>query len=162
MKGFVVALVVLTVVAAGAGGFFGMRFLVPPPAATSAPATEHAAKSDKHGGGHGGGHGETPAAKKPDSLKVIPLPAIVGNLAGDKPTWARIEASIVVDQEVKEVAALTAKIGEDIVAYLRTVTLQQTQGAAAFQALREDLTDRVRIRSNGAAKDFVIQGFVIE
>jgi hypothetical protein len=42
------------------------------------------------------------------------------------------------------------------------VTLQQTQGAAAFQALREDLTDRVRIRSNGAAKDFVIQGFVIE
>ena len=158
MKGFVVALVILTVVAAGAGGFFGMRFLAPPPAATSAPATEHAAKSDKHGGGHG----ETPAAKKPDSLKVIPLPAIVGNLAGDKPTWARIEASIVVDQEVKDVAALTAKIGEDIVAYLRTVSLQQTQGAAAFQALREDLTDRVRIRSNGAAKDFVIQGFVIE
>src|SRR5690242_1353839 len=81
MKGFVVALVILTVVAAGAGGFFGMRFLVPPPAATSAPATEHPAKSEKHGGGHG----ETPAPKKPDALKVIPLPAIVGNLAGEKP-----------------------------------------------------------------------------
>ena len=57
---------------------------------------------------------------------------------------------------------LAAQIAEDIVAYLRTVSLAQIEGASGFQHLREDLNDRVRVRSGGKVRDLVIQSLVVE
>jgi flagellar FliL protein len=57
---------------------------------------------------------------------------------------------------------LAAQITEDIVAFLRTVPLTQIQGASGFQHLREDLNDRVRVRSGGKVRDLVIQALIIE
>ena len=57
---------------------------------------------------------------------------------------------------------LVAQIAEDIIAFLRTVTLVQIQGASGFQHLREDLNDRVRVRSGGKVRDLVIQSMIIE
>jgi flagellar FliL protein len=57
---------------------------------------------------------------------------------------------------------LVAQITEDIIAFLRTVTLVQIQGASGFQHLREDLSDRVRVRSGGKIRDLVIQSMIIE
>ena len=57
---------------------------------------------------------------------------------------------------------LVAQIAEDIIAFLRTVTLVQIQGASGFQHLREDLNDRVRVRSGGKIRDLVIQSMIIE
>ena len=57
---------------------------------------------------------------------------------------------------------LAAQITEDLVAFLRTVPLAQIQGASGFQHLREDLNDRVRVRSGGKVHELVIQALIIE
>jgi flagellar FliL protein len=42
------------------------------------------------------------------------------------------------------------------------VTLRQLEGASGYQHLREDLNDRVRMRSSGNVRDLIIQTLVIE
>ena len=53
-------------------------------------------------------------------------------------------------------------ISEDILAYLRTVTLSQIEGPSGMQHLREDLVERARIRSEGRVKELVIQTLVVQ
>jgi flagellar FliL protein len=53
-------------------------------------------------------------------------------------------------------------VAEDIVTYLRTVTLEQLQGGSGYQYLREDLNERVRVRGQGKVRDFVLQSFIVE
>ncbi len=57
---------------------------------------------------------------------------------------------------------LAATITEDIVAYLRTVSLAQIEGASGFQHLREDLNDRARVRSGGKVRELIIHTLIVE
>ncbi len=66
------------------------------------------------------------------------------------------------DEQTPDAGTLSAQIVEDIVAFLRTVSLSQIQGASGFQHLREDLNDRVRVRSGGKVRDLVVQSMIIE
>jgi flagellar FliL protein len=66
------------------------------------------------------------------------------------------------DEQTPDAGTLSAQIVEDIVAFLRTVSLTQIQGASGFQHLREDLNDRVRVRSGGKVRDLVVQSMIIE
>jgi flagellar protein FliL len=145
----IAALLFLTGLGAGAGGLFG--FLVggkeehgtPTKAATAVEAVPK------------GGIGE--------SGMLQALPAVVTNLASPEQTRVRIEASVVLDGDTKEdTTVLTAKIAEDFAAYLRTVPLAYMEGGSGFQNLREDLSDRSRVRSNGKVRDLIIQAFIIE
>jgi flagellar FliL protein len=47
-------------------------------------------------------------------------------------------------------------------AYLRTLHLPQLEGASGLQALREDLAERVRLRSGGKVREFVIETLVVQ
>ena len=47
-------------------------------------------------------------------------------------------------------------------AYLRTVSLQQIEGPRGFQHLREDLKERVTIRSDGRVSNLLFRTFLIE
>jgi flagellar FliL protein len=99
----------------------------------------------------------------PEGAIVKSLPAIVTNLAAPDRTWLRLEASIIVEAaEAKQADLLAAQIGEDVVAFLRTVTLPQIQGASGFQHLREDLAERVRVRSGGRVRELLIQTLIFE
>jgi flagellar FliL protein len=53
-------------------------------------------------------------------------------------------------------------IHEDILAYMRTVTLQQVQGASGFRHLKTDLEERARIRSDGLATQLMIRTLLFE
>jgi flagellar FliL protein len=46
--------------------------------------------------------------------------------------------------------------------YLRTVSLQQIEGPRGFQYLRDDLRERVKLRSEGRVNDILFRTFVIE
>jgi flagellar FliL protein len=92
----------------------------------------------------------------------VELAPIVANLAEPKDAWIRIEASILVDNSLQGADAVAAELAEDVVAYLRTTTLSQFEGASGFQNLREDLKDRAMIRDRDRIKDLVIHGVVIE
>jgi len=148
MLALIAELAILTCFAVGAGGLFGMQVL--------------------SGLGHGGGaKPETVAPKtsKPkhsEGANLKPLPTIVTNLASPKGVWIRIESSIVVGPEATNTNALAASISEDMIAYLRTVPLEQLEGPSGFLHLREDINDRARIRSGGKIGEIVLHAMVLE
>jgi flagellar FliL protein len=139
----------LTLLALGAGYFGGLQVLS---SAERALSSKKDAAADQVTG--------LPSVK-PGNVKA--LAPIVTNLAGSPPVWIRLEASLVFQGDVpKNADALGARIGEDILAFLRTVSVKQIEGAIGFQHLSEDLNDRVRVRGGGEVQELVIQGLIIE
>ena len=136
---------ILTVAGAGAGGFFGLQ--VPKLLGLEGEGARH-------------------AFAMPDPAKAIyvhTLPAITTNLANPANTWIRLESSVLVRGELGlEGKVVLDKIPQDIVSYLRTVQLAQMEGPSGFQHLREDLNDRVRVRSEGKVLELIIQALVVE
>ncbi|MGL4395218.1 MAG: flagellar basal body-associated FliL family protein [Hyphomicrobium sp.] len=163
--GFIIAMVVLTVVGGGGGFLFATQFLQhstsdkPKAAAAAAPVDPHgAAPAD---GAHGSG-GAAEAEPPPPTGELLPLPPIVTNLLQPAETFIRIEGSIVVEPGYSDGPILAAKVGEDIIALLKTMTLAQLQGSTGLNHLREDINDRVKIRSEQKARELIIHSLVIE
>lgn len=142
------AVFVLTLVAAGAGGALGLQLFSVVDTAAKQKAVE---KADK------------PPPEYSGDLTVKPIPPVVTNLANPKSTFIRIEASLIFEGEVPSDAdALAAQISADALAFLRTVTLAQIEGATGLLHLREDLTERAKIRSKGRVRELVIQALAVE
>lgn len=91
---------------------------------------------------------------------VVLLQPLTTNLAYPSDTWIRLEVALLFrDQpDVKTAEA----IHQDLMAYLRTVSLQQVEGARGFQHLREDLQERAVLRSKGRVESLMFRTFVIE
>jgi flagellar FliL protein len=145
----IVALLVVTGLGVGVGGLFGLLVM---------PRMEKPVAQGK-----GEAAGAPVKSRFPANVSLRTLPPIVTNLAAPTSTWVRLEASLVMDGEASsEGNALAAQIAEDIVVYMRTVRLAQIEGASGFQHLREDLSDRIRVRSGGKVRDLVVQSFIVE
>ncbi|MEH0071235.1 flagellar basal body-associated FliL family protein [Pannonibacter sp. Pt2-lr] len=85
------------------------------------------------------------------------------NLAAPREAWVRLQASVVIDQEgIDDVIVLLGYIEEDVLAYMRTVTLAQIEGAAGLQHLREDLNERARARSGGKVRELILESLVVQ
>ena len=144
----IAGVLLLTAIGVGAGALFGI--LVGKPDSPAAASKAEAAAAP----------GATPRPADTGNLKS--LPPIVTNLAGAERTWIRLEASILMDGDAKEdFSVLTAKITEDFLAFLRTVSLSQIESGSGFQYLREDLKDRARVRSS-KVRDLIVLTFVVE
>lgn len=139
-------MLILTGLGVGAGGLVGLQISSKVTAATAHATSPPAAGKGQHGA----------------VTSLRSLPPIVTNLAAPVKTWIRLEAAVVGEGGEPEANVLTAQVTEDIVAFLRTVSLGQIEGASGFQHLREDLGDRVRVRSGGKFTDLVIQSMLIE
>jgi flagellar FliL protein len=146
-----IVLSMLTLAAAAAGGIFGLQVhaLVEKPRRQADQAAEFQTESFK------------PVFL--DAAEIRNVPPVITNLAGPHRVWVRLESSIVLAGEpTAEDDLLAAKIGEDLLAFLRTISPTDIEGASGFQHLREDLVERVRVRSNGRARDLVIHSFIVE
>lgn len=99
------------------------------------------------------------AEEKPRE-NVLALEPITTNLSYPSDNWIRVEVSLVFANEADD--ALADQIHQDILAYLRTVSLQQIEGPRGFQYLRDDLRERVKLRSEGRVNDLLMRTFVIE
>ncbi|WP_099864959.1 flagellar basal body-associated FliL family protein [Pararhizobium haloflavum] len=144
---------VLSLVAAGGGWMMG-GLLAPTAEAVQTAAREGAT-----------GHGETAEAEGAGAEgepadAIIDLAAITTNLAYPAENWIRLEVSLLFDGAGDE--AMARVIQEDMLAYLRTVSLQQIEGPRGFQHLREDLSERASLRSEGRVTDLLFKTFVIE
>jgi flagellar protein FliL len=144
-----IAMFVLTGLSMGAGGLFGLQVLSR--IAKHAPAVKaEAPVSDaRHG-------------RFSDKVSLYALSPIVTNLASPERAWIRIEASLVIDGEGVETKVLAASITEDTLAYLRTVSLPLIEGASGYLHLREELNDRVRVRSAGKARELILHSLIVE
>jgi len=142
-------LAALTLVGAGAGAYLGLQFYDSIEKAATNKAAKHAdVKIDE---------------QYVSAAHIVALPAIITNLAGDKPAWCRIESSVMFEGDAPPDATLLAvRMAEDMLAYLRTVTLAELASASAFQHLRDDLTERIRIRGGEKVRQLIITSLVLE
>jgi flagellar FliL protein len=96
-------------------------------------------------------------------IGIKKLAPVVTNLAGSNEDWVRIEASIVYklsDEQNPDVMA--GETRQDILAYLRTVSLAQIQGPSGLLHLREDLNERVKLRSKGVIQELVVETLIVQ
>ena len=91
------------------------------------------------------------------------MPPIVTNLGAPQDTWIRLEGSIVFDPKaLPHPEAVAGRLGEDILAYLRTLSLKQLEGPIGLANIRQDLTERAATRSGGKVQEFVIRTLVVQ
>ncbi|MDB5641938.1 MAG: flagellar basal body-associated protein FliL [Hyphomicrobiales bacterium] len=178
-KGGVMALVLLTLVAAGAGAAHGLQTYSlieaagpAKPAATPAPVV--AAAPAGHGapapsGGHGAPAAHDASAKPAEKVKlpskivIKNLQPLITNIMLPTDLWVRLEAAIVYDQaEVDDPDIMLTEISGDLMAYLRTLTLREMQGADGLMFVRQDMRERINLRTKGLARDIIIQTLVVQ
>jgi flagellar FliL protein len=144
---FVLSLLILTLVAAAAGAFFGMQFV-------SIVKDAQVEKKD------------APPLADPafaGTMNVKELPSIVTNLAGPDHVMIRLQAAILFDAKViANPDVLASQISDDVLAFLTTVSSSQIEGASGLQHLREDLGDRAKIRSEGRVRELIIETLVVQ
>lgn len=112
----------------------------------------------------------SPAPAAPDAqtayggdTAILTLPPVITNLAEPADIWIRLQASIIFDaKSLKRPDLVSAQIGGDIVSFLRTLSLAQLGGASGLLHLREDLNERVKIRSGGLVRELVLQSMVVQ
>jgi flagellar FliL protein len=148
----IAAVAVLTLIALGGSWFVG-KMIAPAPASPAAAAPEAAAE---HGAAKpkAGEHG----AGAPSRIKD--LEPILTNLAYPTESMVRLEMSIVFRDAVD--GAIATAIQQDILAYMRTTSIQQIQGPRGFSYLHDDLKERALLRSQGKVADLVFRTFIIE
>lgn len=146
----VAPVVILTLLAAGAGTLWGLRVIGT--VESTVMKRMEAATPD--------------LAVNPQmtgTLVLKKLSPIVTNLAAPANTWVRLEAALLLEQNAAATAdPLVGAITEDILGFLRSVTARQMEGAAGLRNLREDLLERVAIRSKGVVRDIVIETLVVQ
>jgi flagellar protein FliL len=107
-----------------------------------------------------GSHAAAPSVQR---SAIVDLPPIVTNLGSPQDTWIRLEGSIVFDPKtLPHPEAVAAQIGDDVLAYLRTVSLRQLEGPIGLENIRQDLNERAATRSGGKVRAFVIRTLVVQ
>jgi flagellar protein FliL len=143
------AFALLTLVAAGSGTLLGLHLVGSvEDAVKNKPAQEQA---------------PLPEARYATGTSLLKVPPVIANLAAPQDVWVRVEASIVVaGEEIQSPDVLAGEIAEDILAYLRTVSLEQIEGPSGLLHLKEDLNDRVAIRSDDQVRELIIETLVVQ
>lgn len=152
------AIAVLSLLGIGGGWFVGQALLVPSmPSVTPPPVhvPEAAAGENKAAAAPAGEHGAAGAAPS-----LLALDPIVTNLGYPNENWIRLELALQFTGPGD--TALAQDLHQEILTYLRTVSLQQLQGPRGFQYLRDDLREIVDLRSKGRVSKVLFRTFVIE
>lgn len=106
---------------------------------------------------------ETPSAGRfPSDALEIAIPSIIVDLSGEPQSRVRLDVSIVAVHGTSESSLLKNEVREDIISYLKGLTVADIQGVRGLQNLREQLEDRARIRGRGTVLGLLIGGFVLE
>lgn len=98
----------------------------------------------------------------PQTSRLYRLKPIVTNLTEPADVWLRLDAAIVFEDEMPNSEIISAEVSEDLLAFLKTLKVAQLEGATQLQHLREDLKDRVAIRSGGDVRDLIIESLVVQ
>ncbi|AFL48912.1 flagellar FliL protein [Sinorhizobium fredii] len=145
----IAAVAVLTLVAGGGGWLVGALLAPPPAQKTEAAEVPPDATGEE----------DIPKIAT-EANGVVQLEPITTNLAYPAENWVRLEVAL--QFEGAPDVALAEEIHQDIAAYLKTVSLQQIQGPRGFQYLRDDIQERVDLRSDGRVTNVMFRTFVIQ
>ncbi|WP_337266095.1 flagellar basal body-associated FliL family protein [Oryzifoliimicrobium ureilyticus] len=155
----IVGVAILTVIGAGAGWFLGG--MMAPKVKTAEEAVAKAEEKSSEGKKEEGKGDQSgiPHISTQES-NVVQLEPITANLSYPSENWVRLEVALLFTSppDVK----LAEDIHQDIMAYIRTVTLQQIQGPRGFQYLKDDIQERVDLRAQGRVSKVMFRTFVVE
>jgi flagellar FliL protein len=147
---FVKSALVAVLLGVGGGGVFGY-FAIPD---VPAPAVQSTSKSTEQ---------QAPSRGRfPDDALEVEVPSVIGDLETVPKIRVRLDVSIIVAHGTPETTTLKGEVREDVLAYLKGLTVADIQGVRGFQNLREQLDDRARIRGRGAILGLLIGGLVLE
>lgn len=148
----IVGVAVLTLL--GAGGGWAVGTMIAPNVKSAEPAPDPKAAAGEKKEGEGLPHIST------EANNVVQLEPITSNLAYPSENWVRLEVALLFNgpPDVK----VAEDIHQDIMAYIRTVSLQQIEGPRGFQYLKDDIQERVDLRSQGRVSKIMFRTFVIE
>lgn len=151
----VIALVVLTALGGGGGWVIGGML-----AGKLQPAAEEKAADAKKEEDKKKKEGEGLPHISNETTGVVALEPITTNLAYPSESWIRLEVALMFKD--KPDVKVSEDVHQDILSYLRTVSLQQIEGPRGFQYLRDDIQERVDQRSQGRVTKVMFRTFVIE
>ncbi|MDJ0929514.1 flagellar protein [Breoghania sp.] len=115
--GMIFGFVFLTAAAAGAGGLIGLKMVDTVRDSVARDASGVARKTSFN-----------PVYSTNAQLRTL-MP-MVTNLAAPRDTWIRFQVSVILTDEASEEASLlVSRVERDILAYLKTLTLSQIEGA---------------------------------
>ncbi|MHB0953298.1 MAG: flagellar basal body-associated FliL family protein [Allorhizobium sp.] len=154
----IAAIAILTVLGGGGGWLVGTMIAPKIKAAESAKQADAAKTADAHGTGKAGEEGLPHISTEANG--VVQLEPITTNLAYPSENWIRLEVALLFKGAPD--VTLSEAIHQDILAYLRTVSLQQVEGPRGFQYLKDDIQERVDLRSEGRVSKVMFRTFVIE
>ena len=96
-------------------------------------------------------------------IAIKKLAPVVTNLTGSESDWVRLEASIVYKANAEQNPdVIAAETRQDVLAYIRTLSLAQIQGPSGLLHLREDLNERVKLRSKGTIQELVLETLIVQ
>lgn len=176
---FIVVVLLLTLTGAGAGfavgsvaegGIMAAGTVTAPPVDGQGSPARASASHTKQPSGEQTETGSTEVAAVDDAefldpakLRVIAIPPILTTLAQPKGKWIRLEGSILTTTGIEEPPELLAeRAGEQVLTFLRSLRLDQIEGTSNMLALREDLTEMLRVLSKDQVKGILISGLVVE
>ena len=97
---------------------------------------------------------------KPVSLHIHDLKPILTNIAAPKDVWVRMELSLLTGEPID--AELAEDIGQDIIALMRTIRLDQMEGPSGFLALRHAIDQRAKFRAGDTVERVLFRTLVLE
>ncbi|GJD52825.1 hypothetical protein OPKNFCMD_5592 [Methylobacterium crusticola] len=149
-RGWIGVLALVTLVAIGTGGALGAYLLSSVEKAVDLKKRDEQDKAAK-------------VLTYTGELSLRSVGSVVTNLAGSGEAWVRLESSVVFRTgSLPNPDVTLAEIRADVVAYLRTVSMAQIEGASGLQHLREDLGERVALRTGGLVREFIVEALVVQ
>lgn len=149
-KGWIGALALATLVAVGTGGGLGVYLLSSVEKAVDQKVRDEQAKA-------------APVLNYAGDLALRSVGSVVTNLAEPADAWVRLESSVVFKTgALQNPDVAVAEIRADVIAYLRTLSMAQIEGASGLQHLREDLNERVALRSKGGVREIIVESLVVQ
>lgn len=150
IKGMVLALVGITLIGGAAGA--GLATLQVDTIATVATRRANEAPMPAR-----------PALAWDEETTIARLNPVIVNLAAPAGARIRLDTAMVFDvAAIDDVERMKATLSTDIIAFLRTVSIGELTGASAFNHLRDDLNERVRVASSGTVHELLIETMVLQ
>jgi len=132
------------------GGAFGY-FVMPSGASTPDPQASHVEEKSSPVPG-----------RFPNDALAVEISSIIADLESEPKSRVRLDISIVIANGTPETTTLKNEVKEDVISYLKGLSVSDIQGIRGFQNLREQLDDRARVRGRGAILGLLIGGLVLE
>ncbi|AKK19975.1 flagellar basal body-associated FliL family protein [Candidatus Liberibacter africanus] len=91
--------------------------------------------------------------------RIFSLQPIITNFNSSPKNWLRLDIAVICEDIPDDVFLET--MHQDIMDYVHTVSLQQITGPQGFLYFKEDIKERLKLRSKGFISNVIVRTFII-